>query len=142
MKEHSYGVAPYKIINNKVYLFVNKASKESLNGFFKGKIEINESIKECAKRELFEESNLLIDINDLEHYFFQNSIRKNIGIFLIDSYNIDFKTLKINEEIFSTEWIELNELCLSILGNQSKILDDMILHFKSLNKYYLKNKFK
>lgn len=142
MKEFSYGFAPYKIINNKVYLFTNKPSKNSLDGFFKGKIENNESIKECVKREVFEETNLLIDINDLEHYFYQNNERKSIGIFLIDSDNIDFSSIQINKEIYSFEWIEITNLETKILNNQYKILNQIILHFKDLNKYYLKNKFK
>lgn len=142
MKEYSYGIAPYKILNNKIYLFVNKASKESLFGFFKGKIEINETIIQCATREFFEESNIKINENYLEKYFYQTHKNKNVGIFLIDEYNINFKNLLTNNEIYLCDWVEINYLYKNIILNQQKIVNNMILYFKDSNKIKNKNLFK
>lgn len=142
MKEYSYGIAPYKILNNKIYLFVNKASKESLFGFFKGKIEINETIIQCATREFFEESNIKINKNYLEKYFYQTHKNKDVGIFLIDEYNINFKNLLTNNEIYLCDWVEINYLHNNIILNQQKIVNNMILYFKDSNKFKNKNLFK
>lgn len=142
MKEYSYGIAPYKIIDNKIYLFVNKSSKESLLGFFKGKIEKNETIKECVIREVLEESNLIIKKEYLENYFEQTYSKKDVGIFLIDSDNIDFSILNLNKEIYSCEWITLENLYSNIILNQKDIVNQMILYFKNIQKIKIKNLFK
>ena len=141
MKEYSYGIAPYKILNNKIYLFVNKASKESLFGFFKGKIEIDETIIECAKREFFEESNIKINEMYLEKYFDQTHKNKDVGIFLIDEYNINFKNLLTNNEIYLCDWVEINYLYKNIISNQKKIVNNMILYFENNINIKIKTKF-
>ena len=81
MKEISFGIAPYKIIKNEVYLYVSKSSLNSEYGFIKGKIENEESIIDCVIREVKEEINIIIKKEYLEKFYFKKTKRKDIGIF-------------------------------------------------------------
>jgi len=129
MKLHSYGICPYKIINGHFFVLLNKTSKESYNNFFKGKIEENESITECALREFQEETGITVDINDLEDYFFQKSPRKDIGIYLLDWVKYENDDFNFQEkEIYSAAWVHINNIEMS--KNQQKIMDDIQLFFK------------
>lgn len=138
MKEISYGIAPYKIINNQVYLYVSKSSHISEYGFIKGKIEKEENIKECVIREVKEEINLNIKKEYLETFFFEKTKRKDIGIFLINEKNINFSNLNLNKEIYSFELKKLEEdLYKKFCFNQKKILNKIFLEFKNKNKFLI-----
>jgi 8-oxo-dGTP pyrophosphatase MutT (NUDIX family) len=84
MKLHSYGIAPYSIIGGNFFILLNKTSERSDYNFFKGKIEHNEEIADCAIREFYEETGVKVKKSDLEDYFKQKSPRKDVGIFLVD----------------------------------------------------------
>jgi len=108
MKETSYGVCFYKIERKKIFIFLNKTSKVSDWNFFKGKQEYNETKEDTAIREIAEETGLIITKKMLEDYFFVINKRKNIGIFLIDSKNINFNNLELQkEEIYTATWIDI-----------------------------------
>jgi len=108
MKETSYGVCFYKIERKKIFIFLNKTSKVSDWNFFKGKQEENETKEDTAIREIAEETGIIITKKMLEDYFFVINKRKNIGIFLIDSENINFNNLELQkEEIYTATWIDI-----------------------------------
>ena len=142
MKEYSYGIAPYKIINNDIFLLVSKSSKNSLYGFIKGKKEVGESIKKCIMRETFEETSLFVNQKHFEHFFYQQSPRKNIGIYTIDSFNIDLHHLSLNYELYEVSFKKLDiNLYNNFLNNQKIILNNLFLYFKNKEKFHIKNKF-
>jgi 8-oxo-dGTP pyrophosphatase MutT (NUDIX family) len=124
MKEFSYGICPYKIIDNQYYILLNKTSAISYFNFFKGKIENDESPSDCAIREFYEEAGIVVKGTHLEDYFSQKSKRKDVGVFLVDWYNYteDFTFQK--DEIFSAEWVK--PLDVEVSNNQKKILNDII----------------
>ena len=129
MKLKSYGICPYMIISGGFYVLLNKTSKESFYNFFKGKIEHEETIKDCALREFLEETGVQVNIRDLEDYFFQKSPRKDVGIYLVDwsKYQhlpFDFQ----EEEIWSASWVQMKRIETS--KNQQKIMNDIELFFK------------
>jgi len=129
-KEHSYGLAPYLIINGYYHILMNKTSEDSFYNFFKGKIEKDETIEQCAQREFFEETGILVSTKHFEKYFFQKSPRKNIGIFLVDwtkYMNMLFDFQK--KEIWSVSWVRLKEV--NISKNQQKIAQKIITYFES-----------
>ncbi len=144
MKEYSYGVCPYVIYDDIVYILVSQSSKDSLYGFVKGKIENGETLKECAVREFREETNIFLEKEYLENMFSQKNPKKDIGIYLIDTYGINFVIEeKLNKELYSIEFKELNyDLYLEFEKNQKKILNDLSLYFKNIQKFNLKDKFK
>lgn len=75
---------------------------------FAGAMDQGESSKECASRELFEETQISIDPNDLEFI----STKKNAhGV--LDIYSFDADTLlvpKLNFEHTQFGWFNINEL--------------------------------
>ena len=134
MKPNSYGLVPYRFINNKVYIYVNKTSRFSDWNFFKGKIEEGETIEDCAQREFYEESGVKIKKKYFEDYFYQTTKRKGIGIFLVDYELLKVFDIKLDKkEIYSASWENLEKIIFS--KNQRKIQSDLILHF---NKQYIK----
>ncbi len=86
----AYGVLVYKIEKSTIKVLLCKSVK-SLNkwGCLKGIQTSNESSKECARREFKEESGINVDSSSFENYFFQNNKEKYIGIWLVNSNNID-----------------------------------------------------
>jgi len=137
MKPKSYGLCPYQIMNGQFYVLLNKTSEISYYNFFKGKIEENETIEECAQREFFEETGVEVNIKDFEEYYEQNSKRKNIGIFLVDWAKYHHKIFKFqDEEIWSAVWVPLEYIEMS--KNQQKIINDINLVFTD-RKNIIKN---
>lgn len=133
MKEYSYGIIPYKFDNLGVSILLAKTSKNSEYGFIKGKIDFNETPKECTVREVFEEIGVKINIDDLEEFVFQRNPKKDIGLFFInwEKYlNLKFKLAP--KEIHSINWFSLNKIP-SISKNQKKIVTDINIKFNKLN---------
>ncbi len=108
MKQHqkAYGIVPYKINGNNISILLCKsvASKDKW-GCLKGTKNKNESAYECAKREFYEECSLNVDIALFENYFEQINIDKDIGIWLVDTNNIENL-----EKYFSNETLKENYL--------------------------------
>src|SRR5574344_72725 len=133
MKEYSYGIIPYRFDNHGVSILLAKTSKNSEYGFIKGKIDFNETPKECTVREVFEEIGVRINIDDLEEFVFQRNPKKDIGLFFInwEKYlNLKFKLAP--KEIHSINWFSLNKIP-SISKNQKKIVTDINIKFNKLN---------
>jgi len=132
-KDKSYGICPYLKEGNTIKILLNKTSKVSDYNFFKGKIEDKESVKKCALREFYEETNIPIDKKDLGLYFFQSNKRKDIGIFLVNFE--DYKNIHIlidKKEIHSYEWLDINDN-ISFSRNQRDIFRDIVNHFRISN---------
>ena len=89
-KIKAYGVLPYKIEDGKVKILLCKSVK-SYNkwGCLKGMQDSGESAKECAKRELFEESSITVETYLFEEYFYQENDEKDVGIWIVDSKKIE-----------------------------------------------------
>ena len=129
-KEYSYGVCPYKIKKGKVQILLIQPKGHTEWGFIKGKIEPNETITECAKRETLEETNIDIIINNLEDYFIQKNKRKDVGIFLINTKTLNLKNIKLQKgEVHRIKFFDL-ESDIIINKNQSSILENIRNHFR------------
>lgn len=92
MRSHvkAYGVVPYMVKGDdiKILLCRSIASKDKW-GCLKGTKNRNETAYECAKREFLEESSINVEIALFEDYFEQINIDKDIGIWLVNSKNIE-----------------------------------------------------
>ena len=125
MKEYSYGICPYKIENSKVQILLIQPKGHLEWGFIKGKIDSDETKAECAIRECLEETNIDVQINNLEDYFIQNNKRKNVGIFLINTKKLNLKNIKLQKkEVHRIKFFDLDSHIL-INKNQKEILESI-----------------
>ena len=135
MKEFSYGVCPYKIKSDGVYILLNKTGRVGDWNFFKGKIEKDESISECALREFREETGISVT-SQLGTLFSQSSPRKDVGIYITDWTNHKDKHKKMNidrKEIFSYRWVRINKNIVTS-KNQQTIYNNIFAHLKEKRK--------
>ncbi len=123
MKEYSYGICPYIEKDGKNYILMIQPKGHKEWGFCKGKIEKNESKKDCALRETFEEIGLKVDKKNLEDYFEQYNRRKDVGIYLFNMNNLNLNTsFKLNKkEVHKIKLFDL-ESDIKIYTNQKEIL--------------------
>lgn len=85
----SYGIAPYLMKDDKIYIFLCKASDSRYKwGFLKGTLASKERPQECARREFYEESSILVEYDFFEDYFEQVNDRKDVGIWIVDANHI------------------------------------------------------
>lgn len=135
MKEYSYGIAPYIFENDIIKILVNTSPKDDWN-FFKGKIEDNESVKECAIREFYEEYGVLVDENDLDTYFYSTSKRKNIGLFLVNfKPYINIKETICKREIYIYNFMNISNIVFS--KNQRELQNKIIFRLKEIERWNL-----
>lgn len=90
MNEKTYGLCPYIIDDNSIKILLCKSAddKHSKWGFVKGGKDKDESPKDAAKREFYEECGIKIQIKYYEEYFEQFNDLKDIGIWLVNAKNI------------------------------------------------------
>ena len=92
MKSHTkaYGVVPYLVSKNDIKILLCKSvlSKDKW-GCLKGMKEKDENPYQCAQRELFEESSIKVETGLFEDYFEQVNLEKDIGIWLVNTSNIE-----------------------------------------------------
>lgn len=131
-KEYSYGVCPYLIHEDSVYIMLIQPKGHKEYGFSKGKIEIEETIEDCAIRELFEETGIIVKKEHLENYFEQKNRRKDVGIFLVDltKLNQDVKLNIGHAECFELKFFNIND-DINIYKNQKDILFQIREFFNS-----------
>jgi ADP-ribose pyrophosphatase YjhB (NUDIX family) len=120
-KIKAYGICLYKVenINNKSIIKILLCkSVFSLNkwGCLKGVQDKNESKKQTAKREFFEESTLKVSSLDFEQYFEQINKEKDIGIYLVN-----INAVKNIETFFIKDTLKKNFL--SWENNKVKFFD-------------------
>lgn len=89
LKIKAYGLCIYSITNHSIKVLLCKSSQSNEKwGFLKGVVDHNETKKQTAQREFFEESSIKVDIDDFEQYFEQKNKQKDIGIYLVNANNI------------------------------------------------------
>lgn len=92
MKSHikAYGVVPYLVEKNDIKILLCKSVMSRENwGCLKGLRIKDETAFECAKREFFEESSIDVEIALFEDYFEQINLEKDIGVWLVNSANLE-----------------------------------------------------
>ena len=139
-KVKAYGICLYKIenINNKSIIKILLCkSVFSLNkwGCLKGVQDKNESKKQTAKREFFEECSILVSQKKLENYFEQINQEKDIGIYLVNATTIkNIETFFIKDtlknnllswENSKVKFFDINDLP-NIKKKQSKLISEII----------------
>ncbi len=91
-------------------------------GFPKGHVEKNETEIETATREVKEETNLDVSIDEskryTEHYYTNKGRYKEVVIFVAHPKSLDVK--KQDEEITDTKWCEPSEVINQLTYDSSK----------------------
>ena len=133
-KEYSYGICPYFVYEGNIYIMLIQPKGHKEYGFSKGKIEIEETIEDCAIRELFEETGIIVKKEHLENYFEQKNRRKDIGVFLVNINNLDLNN-RLNlgsSECFVIKFFDiLGEVP---INNNQKMILSQIKEFFSAKK--------
>ena len=115
------------IENNKVVLIQQKKGNW---GFPKGRIEKNETEVETAIREVKEETNLDVKIEDpdkkyIDTYFAKKNEFKEVIYFLAKRIGGEIKPQE--NEIKNVEWVDLSEAINKITMNSTKLLYQKVL---------------
>ncbi|WP_418179204.1 NUDIX domain-containing protein [Aliarcobacter lanthieri] len=132
----TYGVVPYLVDKKDIkILLCLGVSSQSRWGCLKGSKNRNESAFECAKREFFEESSILVDIALFEEYFEQINEDKDIGIWLVNSSNIElidkyFDKDELKKEFLSWENTKVKFFSLKKLPKIKKKQQNLIKNIK------------
>lgn len=136
----AYGVVPYYVNGNDVKILLCKsvASKDRW-GCLKGTKNKNETAFECAKREFFEESSITVDIALFEEYFEQLNEDKDVGIWLINSKNIEniekyFVDDTLKEQYLSWENSKVKFFSLNNLPKIKRKQEDLIIEIRDFLK--------
>ena len=144
MRSHvkAYGVVPYIIGKNdiKILLCKSVASKDKW-GCLKGSKTKDETAFECAKREFFEESSIDVEIALFENYFEQINIDKDVGIWLVNSENIEEMDKYFNGDVLKSNYLsrENSKVKFFSLNNLSRIKNKQLNLITEI-KDFLQNK--
>ena len=144
MRSHvkAYGIVPYIIGKNdiKILLCKSVASKDKW-GCLKGSKTKDETAFECAKREFFEESSINVEIALFENYFEQINIDKDVGIWLVNSENIEDMDKYFNGDILKSNYLswENSKVKFFSLNNLPRIKNKQLSLITEI-KDFLQNK--
>ncbi|SPJ31806.1 bis(5'-nucleosyl)-tetraphosphatase [Candidatus Protochlamydia amoebophila] len=136
-KDYSYGIIPIQRKEDKWYVLLIQQQAGHWS-FPKGHADANESPKQAAERELFEETGLKITsyLSEevfLEHYIFtfnKQRIDKTVAYF---AALVEGEVVIQWSEIRSSQWILLSEACEKISFPEGKKLCHSILKLLNLD---------
>lgn len=76
-----------------------------------GHVEWDEDIRECAKREIFEETGLIVVLDDVfaVHSNFHDMRRQTVGVWF-KGHIVDDGTIKTNHEVSDAAFFSLNDI--------------------------------
>lgn len=139
-KIKAYGICLYKEEASNVKILLCKSVKSQNRwGFLKGVQDQNESKKQTAIREFFEESGIEVEYKYLENYFEQVNETKDIGIYLVNYKNIKkinhhFIDEKLLDHFLCWENSEVKffdiENIKDVKKKQKNIMEEIIKYFK------------
>ena len=114
MKRPAVGVAVVVIKNDRVLLGLRKSSHGSgLWSFPGGHLEFGESVEECAKREVFEETGLLVTnvrYGPFTNDFFRDEQKHYVTLFTLADYSGGVEEVREPEKNDCWSWYRWDEL--------------------------------
>lgn len=138
MKVNAYGICIYKKENNitKVLLCKSSTSKKKW-GFVKGVQDLFETQAQTALREFKEESSIIVKQNNLEKYFEQENEKKNIGVFLVNYFNVSQVEKYFNNDQLYKKYLswENSEIRFFSIENLPKIKKKQKHIAKEISRY-------
>lgn len=98
-----------------------------------GYLDWDETLEECTVRELYEETNLVVDIKDLQQYFIYSNPKNKAQNQVVDVYyiakNFTGEISVDGEEILEAKWFPLTQL-------PEKVAFDHLLALNAVKKHY------
>jgi len=139
-KIKAFGICLYKKNKDSIKVLLCKSIiSQHRWGFLKGVALPDETQEETAMREFYEESSIKVDKKYLEDFFIQKNEFKNIGIYLVNSKNIDnledffkedrLKNIYVSSENSEVKFFKIDQLPL-IKKKQSFLTEDIITFLK------------
>ena len=105
-KIKAFGICLYKQNKDSVELLLCKSAvSQNRWGFLKGVASKDESCEETAIREFYEESSIKVDKKYLEDFFIQKNELKNIGVYLVNSKNIQNVELFFKDNVLKKNYL-------------------------------------
>ncbi len=105
-KIKAYGILLYKIEEKNIKILLCKSIKSREKwGCLKGLQLNNESAKACAKREFWEESSIEVKTEVFEKYFSQKNEEKDIGIWLVNTKNVENIDKYFNNDVLYSNYL-------------------------------------
>lgn len=112
ISERSCGALVYTKIDNELKYLVIKQKYTNHYGFPKGHIEKGETKEQTAIREIYEETNIKVDLNNTifkeVYYEPKPGIKKEVTFFLAKALNTNFK-IQV-EEVLEIHWLNEKEV--------------------------------
>ncbi len=137
------GIFVFNSSSNK--FLVGKRIKEESFGLPGGKLEYGESFEECAKRELFEETNINIDESRFKYLCSFNCINKELEYHWVEIFmtvhitSEEEKTIVNNEPHKSEDWIWLSFEEIQSLNASNQIFIGLKTFLKKFNIHSIQN---
>lgn len=145
-KKYAYGICLYKIEEDDIKILLCKSIKSFTRwGCLKGVKNRGETAQECAKRELFEESSISVEISHFENYFDQINKTKDIGIWLVNAKNVkDLDEYFLDEKLLynNLSWENSKVKFFSIYNlpririKQEQLIDKIIDFLQNKNQFH------
>lgn len=132
----AYGLVPYYVKDQDVkILLCSTFDNKDRWGCLKGGKAKDETAYNCAKREFFEESSILIPTLMFEEYFEQLNVEKSIGVWLVNAKNIEnfekyFKNDRLKDNYLSFENSEVKFFSINKLPKIKSKQQDLIKNIK------------
>lgn len=137
------GIFVFNSSSNK--FLVGKRIKEKSFGLPGGKLEYGESFEECAKRELFEETNINIDESRFKYLCSFNCINKELEYHWVEIFmtihitSEEEKTIFNNEPHKSEDWIWLSFDETQSLSASNQLFIGLKTFLKKFNIHSIQN---
>ena len=110
IKEYSYGAVVYKIKNNRIYYLIEWMGLGHVS-LPKGHIEKGESKEDCAKREVYEETGLIVELDTSFEktvtYSPYYEVVKDVTFYLAKPLNNSIHV--DNKEVLLVKWLTIEE---------------------------------
>ncbi len=146
LKIKAYGLCVYSINEDNIKILLCKSTRSTEKwGFLKGVVDENETKKQTAQREFFEESSIKVDIDNFEQYFEQKNKEKDIGIYLVNANNIrKLQSFFVNDILISkylswenqkVQFFNINNLPI-IKKKQSKLILKVMDFLRNKNLHH------
>ena len=135
----AYGLIPYIATENDIKVLLCLGVSSTKWGCLKGVKTKTENAYECAKREFYEESSILVDISLFEEFFEQVNEDKNVGVWLVNARNIEnfgkyFENDALKNTYLSWENSQVKFFSLDNLPKIKKKQDNLIEKIKDFLK--------
>jgi 8-oxo-dGTP pyrophosphatase MutT (NUDIX family) len=139
MKKVSCGVLIYRIFEGDIEILLGHVTNQNRWDIFKGGIEPDESILDCALRELNQESSLVLQESELSSFLHypEYTNKKELYVFIYNDQNNQIDASKLEcttyiphlnniPEFDSFSWVKLNDVPSHVAPALNKVINNVV----------------